>query len=255
MFNFATGFANGEVCLSRVKVGIDRSFEIQFHAVMVRDGSQFMLPFVIASTTLLGGATLLELFTQGAVQSPDNAWDIYMAIMTAYGGAGELKGWRQSAEADAWAEPDSAADRWMDRARKGGFFVGFWLVVYALAYLLRLKDAAYPMPHELRNIVLGMISLFFVTYGVRTIRRGVNARRFLSRDENSGEPDGAVSDAGLLAVIATQTTGMSMKDVIARFPQVSRRTVSRTVARLVDEGRLQRLGAVRSPDVKYKVIG
>src|SRR5258706_1878823 len=129
--------------------------------------TRFMMPFALGSTTLLGGSTILELASKGAIASPDRASRIYLAVMGAYAGAGELKGWLQKVSPESSDEDNP----WLDHARKGGLFVAFWLLLYASAYVIRIFNRAYPMPHELEPTTLEIVGLFFVTYSARSLRR------------------------------------------------------------------------------------
>src|SRR5437773_11311204 len=98
--------------------------------------THFMMPFAVGATIVLGVSSVLEMFTHGNLRSPDNAAPLYAAIMGAYAGAGEVKGWIHKHDpADA-----EARNPWLERARKGGAFVSFWLILYAVAYVARIID-------------------------------------------------------------------------------------------------------------------
>lgn len=205
--------------------------------------SHFMMPFALGATTLLGGSSFLELVTHGAIRSPDNAAPLYLAIMAAYAGAGEVKGWmhkRNPAEAEAISP-------WLERARKGGIFVSFWLILYASAYLLRLWDPSYPMPHELKTIALEIVSLFFVTYSARSLRRS----RYGASDTGANDADAAAFQDQILRYLQTQADGAAPRDILAQFPDVPRRTLNRALAELVSGKKLSREGSALSPAVRY----
>ena len=205
-----------------------------------RDGSHFMMPFAVGATALFGGSAFVELVSKGAVKSPDTGAEIYLAIMAAYAGAGELQKWKQQK-----ADPETLLpeDPWLERARKGGFFVGFWLLLYAAAYLLRIIDAAYPMPHELKSITLQVVALFFVTYSVRTLRR---AKRGAVPDEDPGSPN------LLVRFVASRPQGATIREIEGQFPDFNRRSLNRMIAQALEIGSLMREGAFRSPEARYR---
>lgn len=214
-----------------------------------KDGSQFMMPFALGTTLLFGGAAIAEILSKGAFDSPDTISEIYFAIMAAYAGAGEVKGWRQSRLANsvpggvAGEEPSDTADPWLERARKGGIFVGFWLSVYGLSYILRLFNSSYAMPKELKGIVISVISLFFATYSIRSVRRAIQPRLSVPR----------VSDESIYDWLRVRQEPATMQALEARFTDVPRRTLTRQLGKLIDEKRIVREGHPNSPDNRYRL--
>ncbi len=204
-----------------------------------KDSSQFMMPFAIGATALFGGSAILELLSKGAMKSPDTGAEIYLAIMAAYAGAGELTKWKQQKTGE---EPLNPPDPWLERARKGGIFVGFWLLLYSVAYVLRIFDIGYPMPHELKSITLQILALFFVTYSVRTLRRVK-----LAAVQERG------SDDLIARFVASRPQGLTIREIETQFPDINRRSLNRAIARLLDAGTLTREGALRSPEARYHV--
>ncbi len=207
--------------------------------------NRFMMPFALGATTLFGGATLLELITRGAVRSPDNASKVYFAIMGAFAGAGEINGWFQKISPAV----QDISNPWLDHARKGGLFVSFWLLLYGATYALRLKDPSFPMPHELETITLEIIGLFFVTYSARSLRRA-----------RHGASLGAADDVGLserqtlLDWLKTRPEGATIREIEVQLPGLTRRSLNRMIAHLMEQKAVLRDGHPRSHDTRYRTI-
>jgi hypothetical protein len=223
-------------CLSN-PVGVTKKEEFMGR----KDGSAFMLPFVTGGTTLLGGLALLELVSRGEIRSPDNMADVYAALVGAYAGAGELKHWVGAIRKRPLEEEDPR----LARARKGGFFVAFWLVLLTAAVLWRVADATVPMPHELKAITLRVVGIFFVTYSSRRLRAAPKA---------SLEEAARTSDKNRLLEAVIQTPeGLTRRGVAERFPSIHPRTMLRLLNQLLEEGHLERHGHPNSAEARYAV--
>src|SRR5437868_1172112 len=81
----------------------------------IQDRTHLMGPFVAGATALFGGLAILELMSRGQIRSVDNSADIYLALLGAYAGTGELKRWL--------TKDTNPEDPWIQRAQKGEFFV------------------------------------------------------------------------------------------------------------------------------------
>jgi len=198
-----------------------------------------MTPFVIGATTLLGGLAVLELISRGQIRSIDNSSDIYLALLGAYAGAGELKRWFSKEQVDCKEDP------WLERARKGGMFVTFWLVLYAAALLWRVADSGVPMPHELKAITLRTIGVFFVTYSSRRLHR---ARR---SDSGIQEPD---NEAVVLAALGRSPSGLSRRQITEQLPEIPPRTLARVLGKLSASRQISRDGHPNSPDATFRIV-
>lgn len=222
---------------------------------MERDGAQFLLPYVVGATALLGGLAALELASRGQIRSADNSADIYFALIGAYATAGEIKRWMDhGAGASGPGAEASPEDPWLARARKGGLFVGFWLFLYTAALLWRVADPSVPMPHELKSLTLRTISVFFVAYSSRRLRRGRVARLGAAGTEAATDsvqpPD---TEERLISLLKIRPEGLSRREISDRFPDESGRTMTRVLARLLALGKLQRRGHAKSPECRYAV--
>ncbi len=234
------------------------------------DGSYFMMPFAIGATALLGGLAILELSSRGRWASPDNSADLYSAIMVAYAGAGELRRWlRKPGDALPVEDPK------LERARKGGVFVGFWLLLYAAAVILRVWDPSIPMPHELKAITLRIVGIFFVTYSSRRVQKARHppgprwsaalragpARAaaafgddasFFSMDDEDPEKQASDTDA-VMDLFATAPDGLTRRELGDRLPHMPARTLNRALHRLLAARTLTRDGHPKSPNARYRL--
>jgi len=182
--------------------------------------SHFMMPYAVGATLVFGGACLAELITRGKIQSPDNAAEVYAAIMAAYAGAGEVKGWISKIGPQR-AEVDNPQ---LERARRGGVFVGFWLILYGSAYLVRLFCPEYPMPHELKRVALQIVGIFFVTFSARNLRRS----RFGTADGD--DMSAAEQDDLVLRYLRTRPDGATIRDIQSQYPDIPRRSLNRAAS-------------------------
>lgn len=208
--------------------------------------TRFMMPYAMGATFLLGFSTILELASKGSIASPDRASRIYLTLMGAYAGAGELKGWLHKVP----PEESDEVNPWLDHARKGGLFVAFWVLLYAAAYIIRLFERAYPMPHELESVTLEIIGLFFVTFSARSLRRVRLA------GAGSGGRDDAGSDASetLTAFLKTRPEGTTIREIEEKFPDATRRSLNRLIAGLIEEKQIVRDGAPQAAGTRYRPI-
>src|SRR5262245_36386757 len=110
-----------------------------------------MMPFIMAMTTLLWGEALLETVTRGALHAPTSLADLYLTLMGAYAGTGEVQKWLQKTPADP------AQDPWLERANKGGFFVALWLAILVGVHLWQLRDHTVLMPVDLKPVATGVV--------------------------------------------------------------------------------------------------
>jgi hypothetical protein len=207
----------------------------------VRDGSLYMRPFAFGMTAYLLTYHILYLLTRGSFQSPDVVSDVYFFVLATYAGAPELKRWsaRQADDPEGWHE----------RIRKGGPLITLWFLLWAGVVLWRIHDSTVPMPPELKTITMQVMGLFFGTYALRQVRkrsvRSVGAT--LEIDPNAPSVADQICDY-------IKTHGAATPKAIREAVSLPRRTVTRLLAVLVDQGRLARDGeSPQDPSATYRL--
>ena len=205
-----------------------------------RDGSTFMRPFALGMTAYLITYHILYLVTRGEFQSPDAVSDVYFFVLATYAGAPELKRWTNRQDEDPGG--------WHERIRKGGPLITLWFLVWAGAVIWRIKDPAIPMPPELKTITLQVMGLFFGTYALRLARKRAS-RSALARLEGDA---GGLSAADQICDFLKRN-GPATPKAIREEVDLPRRTLARLLSVLVDQGRLERLGASpQDPSATYR---
>jgi len=162
--------------------------------------------------------------------------------LTAYAGAGELKRWLRPAD-----DKEEASDPALDRMRKGGLFVGFWLALYAAAVLWRMADASVPMPHELKGIVLRVVGVFFAAYGSRRAHR---LKKAIAQEAGELEFDSRLE---VKALLTRFPQGLTRREITTNLPLLSSRTLTRILSRLVSDNTLVREGHPKTPSCLYRL--
>ncbi len=204
-----------------------------------KDGSLFMRPFAFGMTAYLLAYNLLFILTRGNFKAQDPLAEMYLFVLGAYAGAPEIK--RLTI---APADPDP--EGWPERLRKGGPFITSWFLLWAVAVTWRIADPTIPMPPELPRITMQVIALFLGTYALRQYRKRVGGK---ARGNASGD-----ERENVLAYL--RQNGPSTPKTIREALTLPRRSVTRLLAELLEEGELVRSGSSPSdPAATYGVKG
>jgi len=205
-----------------------------------------MMPFLVALTTLLWGEAVLEAMTSGAMVAPTSLADLYLTMMGAYAGAGEVQKWLQK------YPQNPADDPWFERAQKGGTFVALWMTLLIAVHLWQLYDHTVVMPINLKPITTGLVVIFFAKVASRQVRR---SRRGVGGPATGGLDETGDSSAreAILALLGHSPEGLSSSDIGERLPLYSRRHLSRELSELADESLVIPPKNPRAPDARYRL--
>lgn len=213
------------------------------------DGSAFMRPFAIGMSAYLACYQFLYVITRGAFHSPDAVSDVYFFVLAAYAGAPEIKRWRQNDPSDP--------DDWQERLRKGGPLITLWFMLWAAVVLLRIKDASYPMPAELKTILIQVMTLFFGAYALRQARkRSIGIRSFgKSSATDPMPPTGSLSPSSQQILdFMRNHSGSTTPSELREALQMPRSSVSRALSQLAEAGLITRDAAnTNDPNPRYRL--
>ncbi len=210
-------------------------------------------PFATLLTTFLWLETWAEILSKGARHSPDDLSKLYLAVMAAYAGAAEISKWLNNYATDPSQDPR------FERIQRGGFFIGLWLAPLLFAYGWRITNPAIPMPAPLQKITVGLVGIFFLKAASRRFRHKKHGvidpvTGQLKKDSDDDTPDQPELSEVVYEHIATKTDGMSVTEIQAAFPDVSKPRLYRAFEELMQTKRLTRTGKPRTPDVRYSAI-
>ena len=209
---------------------------------------EFMMPFISALTALLWVEAALEALTRGAMYAPTPLADLYLTLMGAYAGAGEVQKWLQKDPADP------AQDPWMERAQKGGAFVALWMTLLIAVHLWQLHDSTLPMPADLKPVTTGLVVIFFAKIASRHVR---HSRRGLGGPAGAAaEADQAVSAReAVIELLGRSPEGLELGDIVAQLPGYSQRHILRELSALKADQTVERTGVPRARDARYHLTG
>src|SRR5258706_5813448 len=171
---------------------------------MKNPSKEFMMPFILALTTLLWAEAALETITRGSMHAPTSLAELYLTMMAAYAGTGEVQKWLQKSPADP------AEDPWLERAQKGGTLVALWLTLLIAVHLWQLHDHTVPMPIDLKAIATGLVVIFFAKVAsrhVRHTRRGVGGPGGIIF-EAAGNEESSSARGALIGALREKPEGM-----------------------------------------------
>src|SRR5258706_8065614 len=207
-------------------------------------------PFAALLTTFLWVETWAEILSKGTRHSPDDLSKLYLAVMGAYAGAAEISKWLNNYATDPTQDPR------FERIQRGGLFIALWLAPLLFAYGWRISDPTVPMPGPLPKITIGLVGIFFLKAASRRFRHKkhgvidpVTGR--LKPDSDDDTPDQTDFSEALFQRVASNPDGMSVTDIQAAFPEISKPRLYRTFDDLMAAKRLKRTGRPRTPDVRY----
>ena len=210
---------------------------------------EFMMPFIAALTTLLWLETALEALTRGGMHAPTSLSDLYLTLMGAYAGAGEVQKWLQK------IPQDPAQDPWLEKAQKGGAFVALWMVLLIAVHLWQLQDSTVRMPVDLKPITTGLVLIFFAKVASRHVRRSQRGVGGPVGSSPSGVEEQRASARGeLLALLAQAPEGFSMEEVVERLPGYSRRHLMRELSSLTAGHSIERTGSRHHRDLRFRRV-
>jgi len=217
-----------------------------------RTAQAIIAPLATLLTTFLWLETWVEILSRGAYHSPDDLSKYYLGVMTAYAGAAEISKWLNTEPTDPTQDPR------FERVQRGGFFVWLWLAPLLFAYAWRITNPSIPMPGPLQKIAFGIVGIFFLKAASRRWRHkkhGVlNPVTGEVKSGNEAAPENDFADT-LYARIAAAPDGMTIGELFAAFPDVTKPRLYRTFDKLVAAHRLSRTGKPRTPDVRYRALG
>jgi hypothetical protein len=212
-------------------------------------------PFASLLTAFLWLETWVEILSRGSHKSPDDLSKLYLAIMAAYAGAAEISKWLINAPTDPRQDPR------LERIQRGGVLIGLWLIPLLFAYTWRISNDKVPLPPPLHKIVFGLVGIFFLKAASRRWRHtkhGVMDPATGEAGAGSIAQDGA-RDADLAEALYQKITsapeGVSVADMTAAFPDVTRPRLYRAFNELVKTRRVTRTGKPRTPEVRYRIVG
>jgi hypothetical protein len=219
-----------------------------------RPAQSVIAPFATLLTTFLWLETWIEIVSRGARHSPDDLSKIYLTVMAAYAGAAEISKWLVNAPTDPTLDPR------FERIQRGGFFIGLWLAPLLFAYSWRITNPQVPMPEPLQKTVLGLIGIFFLKAASRKLRHkkhGVIDPTTGEVNENTdgdGLPDAEEPKLSetLLAKIKSGSDGMTIGEIFAAYPEVTKPRLYRALDKLLKAESVVRTGKPRTPDVRYR---
>ncbi len=206
-----------------------------------------MRPFALGGTAFLITLNALYLWTRGAFYSPDSWSDIYMVFLVAYAGAPEIKRWMKD------TEPEDAGG-WPEKIRKGGPIITVWVLLLLAAGVWRIADPTRPMPPELKETTIKVISVFFGAYALRQFRRTPRARQAVTGGSPSAAglpPSDASEEEQIVSYV--RANGPQTPKALSEALAIPRRSMARLLTQLQTQGRLKRDGGPFDPSATYHI--
>jgi|GEM_PF-4689357 len=220
-------------------------------------------------TVIYSGGFLIEFFSRGVFKPISQMGIVYTSLLTAYAGEKELRRWNGLIEENA-------------QGGKGEYIVSLWFLFYTFCWLFTTFKPVYKIPAELATACISILTILFGSKASKRFYQG-KLRKRLSLPKSFDSPVASLSKSLLEETLAAEPSALidpateetqliknnRRADIILDYLKkngkidcettaallgVSKRTASRLLGRLANEGRINWIGKWESDREGYYVL-